>query len=152
MYVQVGNNLYTLTEGQPLQIPAGQTLRVFLSFNYKVAEMTSVPIWASLYQYTLGILNRVATAQTKTTITLDTAIAWQTYQGQIDIAIGSGVKPGVYGLIVESPGFKDAEARLDNCIEVTAAPGMTDWIGPMITIAMMGMMVPMMTGMGEGME
>jgi hypothetical protein len=152
MQVQVGSNIYTLVEGQPLQIQAGQTLRVFYSFSYKVAETTSVPVWASLYQYMLGIVNRVAAAQTKTTITLDTAIAWQTYQGQIDIAIGSGVKSGVYGLIVESPGFKDAEARIDDCIEVTAAPGMTDMLGPLIMIAMMGMMAQMTGGMAEGME
>jgi len=152
MQVQVGSNIYTLVEGQPLQIQAGQTLRVFFSFSYKVAEQTSVPIWASLYQRVAGAVNRAEAAQTKTTITLDAAIAWQTYQGQIDIAVGSGVKPGIYGLIVELPGFKDADERIDDCIEVMAAPGMMEWIGPLIMIAMMGMMAQMMGGMAEGME
>ena len=153
MQVQVGNYIYTLVEGQPLQIQAGQTMRVFFSFSYKVAETTTVPIWASLYtgHWMPGIeINRVDQAQTKTTITLDTAIAWQTYQGYIDIAIGSGVKAGVYGLIVEIPGFKDAEERIDDCIEVTAAPGIAEWIGPLIMIAMMGMMAQMMAGTEYG--
>lgn len=153
MQVQVGNYIYTLVEGQPLQIQAGQTMRVFFSFSYKVAETTTVPIWVSLYtgHWMPGIeINRVDQAQTKTTITLDTAIAWQTYQGYIDIAIGSGVKAGVYGLIVEIPGFKDAEERIDDCIEVTAAPGIAEWIGPLIMIAMMGMMAQMMAGTEYG--
>jgi hypothetical protein len=150
MQVQVGGNVYDLVEGQPLQIQSGQMLRVFYSFSYKVAETTSVPLWGSLYQKTLGIVNRVGQAQTKTTMTLDTSLSWQTYQGQIDINIGSGVKAGVYGIIVELPGFEDAEARIDDCIEVTAASGITEWMGPLIMIAMMGMMVQMASGMSEG--
>jgi len=152
MQVHVGGNIYTLVEGQPLQIQAGQTLRVFFSFSYKVAETTTIPIWASLFQRIAGMVNRVEAAQTKTTITLDTAIAWQTCQGYVDIAIGSGVKAGLYGLIVELPGFEEAEESIDECIEVTAAPGMTEWVGPLIMIAMMGMMAPMMGEMAEGME
>jgi len=150
MQVQVGSYLYTLVEGQPLQIQAGQTLRVFFSFSYKVAETTTVPAWASLYQRVAGIVNRVEAAQTKTTITLDKAIAWQTFEGYVDVAIGSGVKPGVYGLIVELPGFADAEERIDDCIEVTAAPSMMEWIGPLLMIGMMGMMAGVMAeGMAE---
>ncbi|MBC8477191.1 MAG: hypothetical protein H8D49_02495 [Dehalococcoidia bacterium] len=142
MQVQVGNYIYPLVEGQPLQIPAGSTLRVFYSFSYKVAETTTVPVWAALYTKTPVIGSRIAVeqAQRKTTITLDTAIAWQTYQGQIEFTIGSGVKPGVYGLGVESSGFKDAGDYIDDCIEVTAAPGMTEWMGPLMMIAMLGMM------------
>ena len=150
--VQIGNTLYPLVEGQPLLIQAGQTLRVFYAFKYKMPETTGASIWASLYQKVVGVVNRAGQAQTKTSITLDTAIAWQIYQGQIDITIGSGVKAGVYGLIVELPGRSGAEAKIDDCIEVTAAPGIAEWIGPLIVIAMMGMMVPMMGGMAEGME
>lgn len=148
MQVQVGSNLYTLVEGQSLH-QAGQALRAFFSFSYKVAEPTSVPVWASLYQKVTGVVNRVEQAQAKTTITLDTAVAWQTYQGQVDIVIGRDVKAGVYGLMVELPGFEDAEARIDGCIEVTAAPGITEWIGPLIAIAMMGMVAQMAAPMAN---
>ena len=147
MQVQVGNYIYPLVEGQPLLIQAGQALRVFFSFSYKVAETTTIPIWASLYQRVAGIVNRVEAAQTKTTITLDKAIAWQTYQGQIDITIGSGVKAGVYGLIVELPGFADADERIDDSIEVAAAPGVMDWMGPLVMLAVVGMMAQMTEGM-----
>jgi hypothetical protein len=149
MLVQIGGNLYALVEGQPLPISAGQTLRVFFTFGYKVAETTTVPIWASLYtgHWLPGVeINRVERAQTKAFITLDRAIEWQTYEGQIDIPVGN-VSPGVYGLIVELPGFKDAEATIDDCIEALAAPGIMDWMGPMMMLVMLGMMAPLMEGM-----
>ena len=147
MQVQVGNYIYPLVEGQPLLIQAGQALRVFFSFSYKVAETTTIPIWASLYQRVAGIVNRVEAAQTKTTITLDKAIVWQTFEGYVDIAIGSGVKPGIYGLIVELPGFADADERIDDSIEVAAAPGVMDWMGPLLMIAMVGMLAQTTQGM-----
>ena len=102
-----------------------------------------MPVWASLYQRAAGIVNRAGAAQTKTTITLDKAIAWQTYQGQVDINVGSGVKPGVYGLIVELPGFADADDRTDDSIEVAAAPGVMEWMSPLIMIALVGMITEM---------
>jgi len=152
MLVQVAGNLYTMVEEQTIQIQAGQTLRVYYSFSYKVAEATSIPVWGSLYQKTAGILNRVDQAQTKTTITLDKALDWQSYQGQIDIVVGSDMKAGIYGLIVELPDFENADSTIDDCIEITAAPGMTEWIGPLIMIDMMGMEVQMAGGMEEGMK
>ena len=144
---QVGYDIYPLAEGQPLPISVGQTLRVFFAFGYKVAETTTVPVWASLYRR-IPWLDRMEAAQSKSFITLDKAVDWQTYQGQIDIAIGN-VSAGVYGLIVELPGFKDAEATVDDCIEVAASPGITEWMGPLMMIAMLGMVMPMV---GEGME
>jgi hypothetical protein len=156
MQVQVGNYVYTLAGGQPLKIQAGQKLRVFFSFSYKVAETTTIPIWGSLYQKTIGVINRVEKAQTKATITLEKSVDWQTYQGQIDIGIDSKVEAGMYGLIVELPGLKDAEAKIDDCIEVTAAPGITEWVGPLLMFGLMagmvGMMAPMAGGKAEGME
>jgi hypothetical protein len=143
MLVSVDNNLYTLTEGQTLQIQAGQTLRVFYSFNYRVAEPVAVPIWGSLYQKTLGLVNRVGQAQTKTNIALEPSVTGQGYQGQMNITVGSGVGAGGYGLIVEMPGFSEANARIDDCIEVTAAPGLTDWLGPLLMIGVMGMIARM---------
>ncbi len=150
MLVKAGGYVYTLADGQPLPIQAGRTLRVFYTFSYKVAAATAVPVWGSLYRKTLGAVNRVEQAQTKTSITLDPALTWQTGQGQIDIKIDSRVAAGIYGLIVELPGF--AEARVDDCIEVTAAPGLSEWMSPLIMIAMMGMMAQMAAPMAEGID
>lgn len=134
-------------EGQALKIQAGQTLRVSYSFSYKVTNQVSVPLWASLYARTAGILNRIGQAQAKTLITLEPSFDWQTYQGQVDIAVGTGVGAGTYGLIVELPGFRDAEAKLENVIEVTPAPGLVDMIAPLLAIAVLGMAARMTTGM-----
>ncbi len=139
--VQVGNSLFPLVEGQSLPVQAGEMLRVFYSFKYRMPADVTVPLWASLYQ---GSINRVEQAQTKTTVILDKATDWQTYEGHVDIAIGSSVKGGVYGLIVELPGYKDAEALIADCIEVLAAPGITEWVGPLMMVAMMGLMTQMM--------
>ena len=156
MLVQIGNNFYSLAEGLALPIQAGSTLRVFYSVNYKIAQTDSVPLWASLYTRTplIGTINRVGAAQTKTSVLLKTALDWETYTGQVEIQIPSGLKAGTYGLIVESPGFKDGEDKIDDCLEVMAAPGLTEWMGPLMMLAMMGlvtqMMVPAAEGMGYG--
>ena len=152
MQVQLGNHIYILQQGQPLQLQAGQKLRVFFSFSYKLAGQAEAPLWASLYQRTLGIVNRVEKAQTKGTLTLEQAADWQQFNGQVDISIGSDVNAGLYGLIVEMPGFDKAEALIDDCIEITGAPGMTEWIGPLMMMAMMGMIAQMTSGMSEGIE
>ncbi len=141
--VQVGNNLIPLVEGQPLPVQAGETLRVSYSFKYRLPVQATVPLWASLYQTT-----RVEAAQTKTTIILERATDWQDYQGQVDIDIGSSVPTGTYGLIVELPGYKDAEVQVDDCLAVAGSPGLmtglTEWLGPLMMMAMMGMMMQMM--------
>lgn len=147
--VQVGNNIYPLTEGQPLGIRVGETIRVFFSFKYKMPERENVGIWASLYQYTAGVLNRQGKAQTKGTITLDKSIEWKDYSGYIDITIGN-ISAGTYGLIVELPGRENAEAKIDDCIEVAGAPDILSQILPLvIMVVLMGMVTSMM---GEGEE
>ena len=139
---QVGNALYPLTEGQPLPISVGETIKVFYAFSYRMPEKTTVRIWASLYNYTLGVLNRQEKAQTKQTITLGEALEWKPYEGEIDIEVGE-ISSGTYGLICELPDF-DAEHHIDDCIEVAAAPGILDILPLLMAVMMMGMIMPMM--------
>lgn len=146
--VQVGSSIYPLTEGQPLGVVVGETIRIFFAFKYKMPERTDAAIWASLYKYTVGILDRQGKAQTKGTITLDETTEWKDYQGYIDIVVGS-VPAGTYGLIVELPGRKDAEAKIDDCIEVTAAPSIWEMIGPLLVLGLMVGLVSMMAPMME---
>lgn len=148
MQVQVGNALGALNPGQPLPVGVGDTIKVFYAFNYKVAETTGVEIWASLYRYTAGVLDRSSQAQTKQTITLEKAIEWKLYEGEIDIVIGQ-VNSGSWGLICELPDYAEAEQHIDDCIEVTAAPGVFEMIGPLLVIGLMAAMVSMMAPMME---
>lgn len=134
----VGNVLYPLTEGQPLSISAGDVIRLFYAFSYRLPERTIVRIWASLYQVT-----RTEKAQTKETITLEEALEWQDYSGEIDIVIGS-IGSGVYGLIVELPDY-DIEDRIPNCLEVAAVPSIFDTIMPLLILGLLaGLMLPML--------
>lgn len=143
--VAVGNVLYPLTEGQPLPIAVGDTLKVFYAFKYKLPETTGVRIWASLYRYTMGILDRAGAAQTKDKITLVKALEWKDYEDEIDIEIGE-IGSGIYGLICELPDY-DVEHHIDDCLEVAAPPSIFDMIGPILVIGVMAVMVGMMAPM-----
>lgn len=145
--VLVGNVLYSLVEGQPLPISTGETLRVYYSFKYSLPESGKIRIWASLYQYTVGILDRATQAQTKGEILLEKSLIPKEYSGTIDITIGS-INSGTYGLICELPDYAEDE-HLDNCLEVTGVPSIFDMIGPLLMIGMLAMLIPTMQ---EGME
>lgn len=137
--VQVGNVIYPLVEGQPLPISVGDTIRVYYSFRYKLPEAGDVEIWASLYKYTLGVLDREGRAQTKETLRLGQALDWKDYSGEIDILVGD-IDAGTYGLICELPDY-DVDDRIDNCLEVAGVPSMMEMIGPLLVLGlMMGMM------------
>lgn len=144
---QVGNVLYPLAEGQPLPISVGDTLRVFYAFKYKLPEESGVRIWASLYKYSLGILDRQENAQTKETIILEKALDWKDYEGEIDIVIGD-IGVGTYGLICELPDY-DTEEHIDDCLEVSAPPSVFEMVGPILVIGLMAGMVSMMMPMME---
>lgn len=144
---QVGNVLYPLTEGQPLPIKIGETIRVFYGFRYKLPKESGVRIWASLYNYSPGWLDRKEKAQTKETITLGKALEWEDHSGEIDIVVGD-ISSGTYGLICELPDY-DKEEHIDDCIEVTAPPSVWEMIGPLLVIGLMAGMVSMMAPMME---
>lgn len=139
---QVGNVIYPLAEGEALPIAVGDTIKVFYSFKYKMPEASDVKIWASLYRYTVGILDRSSQAQTKETIMLVKSLDWKLYEGEIDIVVGS-VSSGVWGLICELPDY-DMEDHIDDCLEVAAVPSMWDMLGPLLIIGLLAAVVPMM--------
>lgn len=143
--VQVGNILYPLTEGQPLPIVVGNTVRVFFAFNYRMLETSDIRIWASFYKYSFGILDRQGQTQTKGIITLQKALTYQPYEGVIDIVVGD-MPVAIYGLICELPDY-DVYDNIDDSIEVAAAPGIFDMIGPLLMIGLMVGLVSMMTPM-----
>jgi len=156
--VVVGNTLYPLIEGQPVQFTAGDTLKILYSFKYKMPEqMAGVRVWASCYRYTLGILNRASDAQTKGTIILEKAEDWTVFSGEIDIIIPqkAGIITGLWGLIVELPDYEDVdgnavEEHIDNCLEATTPPGIFDMIVPLLGLGLM-MFITKSTGEEGGM-
>ncbi|GAI93059.1 unnamed protein product, partial [marine sediment metagenome] len=112
---------FTITPpAEVLEVKPGAKIGVPYGFRYKAPETCDVEIWASLYNYTLGILNRQEQAQTKEMITLEKALTFQIYYGEIGIVVGE-VGAGTYGLICELPDY-DVEDHIDNCVEVTVPP------------------------------
>ena len=151
--VQVGNFLYPLTEGQPLPIKAGDVIRVFFTIRGRVPQDTEVEIWASVYHYALGAINKQETAQTKGTTILEGTVEFKDYERAADIIIGEIIPgSGLYGLIVELMGYKDAEgnpieAKIDDCLEFTATPSIWDMLPSLIGIGLMVFMMSMITPM-----
>ncbi|GAI39671.1 unnamed protein product, partial [marine sediment metagenome] len=123
--VQVGNTLYPLSAEQPLQIKAGDVIRVFFTISGRVPQDTEVEIWASVYHYALGLLNKQEMAQTKGVTILEGSVELKDYEREVDINIGEIVPgSGLYGLIVELRGYEDAEgnpieAKVADCLEFT---------------------------------
>ncbi len=141
--VVVGNAIYPLIEGQPLPIAIGDTLKVFYAFRYRIPEEADIKIWASLYKYSFGIIDRQGQSQTKGTIILPRALDWENFSGEIDIVIGN-MSAGTYGLILELPDY-DVEERIDDSLEVATVAGIFDMIGPILIIGIMAMVLPMLT-------
>ncbi len=145
---QVVSTIYPLAEGQLLPISAGDTLRVYYAFRYKMPEKAGVKIWASFYYYTLlGVFEREERAQTKETIILDQALEWKDYEGEIDI-VNNDATPDIYGLILELPDY-DEEYKIEDCLEVSAPPGIMEMVGPLLVLGLMAGMVSMMAPMAE---
>ncbi|MBA7705506.1 hypothetical protein ES703_114337 [subsurface metagenome] len=77
------------------------------------------------------------------------------YEREIDINIGEIVPgSGLYGLIVELRGYKDAEgnpieAKIPDCLEFTATPSIWDMLPSLIGIGLMVFMMSMITPMME---
>lgn len=149
--VQIGNFIYPLTEGQPLPIKAGDIIRVFFTITGRVPQDTEVEIWASVYHYALGFLNKQEKAQTKGTTILEGTVEFKDYEREVDINVGEIIPgSGLYGLIVELRGYEDAEgnpieAKIADCLEFTATPSIWEMIGPLLVIGLLaGLVVPMM--------
>ncbi len=151
--VQIGNFIYPLVEGQPLPIKAGDIIKVFFTITGRVPQDTEVEIWASVYHYALGLLNKQEKAQTKGTTILEGTVEFKDYERAADINIGEIVPgSGLYGLIVELRGYEDAEgnpieAKIADCLEFTATPSIWDMLPSLIGIGLMVFMMSMITPM-----
>lgn len=151
---QVGNTIVALNAEEPLPVSEGDILRVSYTFDYKVAESVDVEVWASLYGYTLGILDRADSTVTKETITLDKSIDWSTYAGEIYItipqvsgAIGGLITPGIdaglWGILCELPQF-GIEGYVGGSILAIAPPSVLSMIPMLIMVMVMSMIMNMM--------
>lgn len=143
----VETSLAALATGEQVTVGPGDTLRVHVSFQYTVAESTTVTLWASLG---LGLGRDIESFKE---ISLEATLTPKTWpkpgeEGYIDIPIPtSGKSNGTYWLQAEIKGYPETQVRIDNAVVISGmAVGIdiTSIMGIMMVVMMMGMIMPMM--------
>ena len=138
---------------------AGDTIRVTVSFKYTVGVNTTVTILAGPYSTNIFGKHMVSACVGRTDVSL-TVVSTPTRQtADVDFILipkaNGGIDNGTYGLRVWIEDT-NAVAEQDNVIIVSGNPtGGLDISGimPMVMMLMMlGMVMPMVQGMGEGVE
>jgi len=141
----------------PKTFNVGETIRVSVSFKYAVGVNTTVRFLAGPYYTNIFGKHVVDPCVGRADISL-TAVSTPTPQtADVDFLLvpktNGGIDNGTYGLMVWIEGT-NAVAEQDNVIIVSGNPtGGLDISGilPMVMMLMMlGMVMPMVQGMGEG--
>lgn len=135
---------------EPKQFSVGDTIRVTVSFQYTVAQNTTVTLQAVPYQYKLGFLDRIGASAGKKEVSLMAAATPRTVQESIDFTL-KDISAGTYGLLVEVPDTGD-QVKQDGLIIVVGAFGIMDMIPMLMMVMMLGMVMPMLEGEGMEME
>ena len=119
----VETSLATLATGKQVQLVPGDTLRVFYSLNYLVAQAKAVTVWGALG---IGLGRDI---ESFTPINLPAALTQNTWNSYIDIPIPtSGKTNGTYWLQVEVQGYdlgKTAGQKIEGAVVISgmgAAP------------------------------
>jgi len=143
----------------PKTFSVGDTVRVTVSFKYAVGVNTTVRLFAGPYYTNIFGKHMVDPCVGRADIPL-AAVSTPTLQtADVDFLLipkaNGGIDNGTYGLRVWIEGT-NAVAEQDNVIIVSGNPtGGLDISGilPMVMMLMMlGMVMPMLQGMGEGAE
>ena len=143
---------------EKIALQQGQTLRVFLSFNYQYGG--TEPFKVTLHGF-IGTRQANGTFQSvadgKTAISLPKATTFTPQEASVDIPtsggfIGIGKTPlGTYDLLVRFDEFPDVYAELSQVVDISSAGAdLTGAFGAMMMLVMLGMVMPMITeGMAE---
>lgn len=133
----VETSLAALAAGEQVQLGPGDTLRVSVSFKYIVAVGTTVTLWASLG------LDLGRDIENFDEISLEATLTPKTWEGDIDINIPtSGKSNGTYGLRAEIQGYPETQVTIKDAIVISGMPtGISDIIGMVVVVMMMGMMM-----------
>lgn len=134
-----------LEEIAQVTLGPGDTLHVTVDFDYKIAETTTVTLWASLG---LGFGRDIENFKE---ITLERALTFQHVEETIDIEIpSSGKTNGTYWLQAEIQGYGDTQTRIDDAVIISGmAESIWGLMGDILPLMMMIMMVSMVSGMAK---
>lgn len=129
--------------GEPIELAAGDTLRVFVSFDYRVGKATSCNAAA----YIGPVSSPVARGAKE--VSLFVRPEYDREEATVDITIGGGglfgggPAAGLYGLgaYIENT---DLYQEIPDCITIKESFGLSSIIGMVVMVMMMGMIMPMM--------
>jgi len=129
--------------GEPIELAAGDTLRVFVSFDYRVGKATSCDVAAYI-----GPVNSPAVSGAER-VSLFPHDEYTREEAAVDITIGGGglfgggPAAGLYSLGAYIKGT-DIYQEIPDCITIKESFGIASMIGMMVMVMMMGMIMPMM--------
>jgi len=129
--------------GEPIELAAGDVLRVFVSFDYRVGKATSCRAVAYI-----GLVSSPVAKGAKD-VSLFVHPEYAREEAAVDITIGGGglfgggPAAGLYGLgaYIENT---DLYQEIPDCITIKEAFGLSSIIGMVVVMMMMGMIMPMM--------
>lgn len=129
--------------GEPIELAAGDTLRVFVSFDYRVGKAASCRAGAYI-----GLVSSPVARGAKD-VSLFVHPEYDREEATVDIAIGGGglfgggPAGGLYslGAYIEDT---DLYQEIPDCITIKEAFGLSSIIGMVVMVMMMGMIMPMM--------
>lgn len=134
--------------GEPIELNPGDALNVSVSFSYRVNTAGSC--------YIVGYIGSKSSPTVKGTqeVLLSPVEDFTTKDASVNIAIpsagllGGGVPGGTYNLGVYIQGT-DLFQEIPDCVTIVASGGISDMIGMMMMMMMLGMIMPMMTDIGD---
>ena len=144
----------------PKTFNVGDKVRVTVSFKYVVGINTTVKMYAGPYYTNIFGKHMVTSCVGEADVSLIAASTPTEQTATVDFILipkaNGGIENGTYGLRVWIEGT-NAVAEQDNIIIVSGNPGGgTDMFSAMMPMLMMflmiGMIMPMIQGMGEGTE
>ena len=144
----------------PKTFNVGDKVRVTVSFKYTVGVNTTVKMYAGPYYTNIFGKHMVDPCVGEADVSLIAASTPADKTATVDFILipkaNGGIDNGTYGLRVWIEGTK-AVAEQDNVLIVSGNPGgVTDMFSAMMPMLMMflmiGMVMPMVQGMGEGAE
>ena len=144
----------------PKTFNVGDKVKVTVSFKYTVGVNTTVKMYAGPYYTNIFGKHMVDPCVGEADVSLIAASTPADKTATVDFILipkaNGGIDNGTYGLRVWIEGTK-AVAEQDNVLIVSGNPGgVTDMFSAMMPMLMMflmiGMVMPMVQGMGEGTE
>lgn len=138
--------LILIPAGEMIELAAGDTLRVFVSFDYRVGSAASCKAVAYI-----GLVSSPVARGSKD-VSLFVHPEYTREEATVDITIGGGglfgggPAAGLYslGAYIEDT---DLYQEIPDCITIKESFGLSSIIGMVVMVMMMGMIMPMMEDM-----